>query len=839
MQMLNRITKAFAGRERPSRRTALQNAGIALALFLVFMTFYCFRLNYPIFSDEGEVFEKGYLISRGTILYKDTISQHMPFSYYMATVIAWFGPVTAVQYRFGFYIMISLLYIAIFFRNRRHISPLVLVMAPLFYLIQLPHHSYGFAMLSDHWQGIGIGIILLELLRYLKEKKITVAMSVWISLAIQLSFGCAFLAAYAILPLILAVAAIQLHDYLKTPKEERKAFRKRLLREDGLLVGIVLLPMAIILVWYAINGSLSYFIEGAYTLNRDVYPRYLGGYGNSALGAVGTTVDYFVATYKDVIRSLIQPDFSSPEKIGLFLMLVSHIAVAGYLAVKKHFAAAIGWLAACFFCGVRGFDGFHGMPYLFVGSLAFALVFSWCMKRMITEKKYVAGIAAVTALVFAAQWVPENLEGVPSNLKMLKSGSNETKALMDTILDPDDRIHGTSIEQMTLCIDLQRLQDYSAAISTPWTYEVYGETELKVLQENRTKVVFYTPGYVLWGRNADEYGAAVANYIQENYTLYGSGNVWILNDYWEEAMDRIDMPEYRISQRVGNASATGKTMQGGESFSQILTAEKDGCAGVLLMTKCDEYRNPAGLTLEIIDCESGETVGTGAAGRTEILDSGWTPILAEADLKAGKQYEFRFTAEECEGETHIAPMMTDLSGGNETTYAVIGGDPQEISLAMKVIGKLTGAKHPLVAMSNGSATDFVNIGITQECIQYFTAERNMTLEGVSLQIGKYADTANGVIAVEVRDCEAGTAMAETTADTGPFGDSLFSDVLFDQPVQLERGHDYAVVISMADDTKGAPAMGMAKEDETKERDLSYGYYGTEDTSWDYCMYLIP
>ncbi len=837
MQLINRIKGSFADRKRLFPQPALKNTAIAAALFLLFMAFYCIRLNYPIFSDEGEVYEKGYLISRGMMLYRDTISQHMPFSYYMATVIAWFAPTTATQYRFGFYIMMSLLYIAIYFRHHKHISPLALVLAPLFFLIQLPHHNYGFAMLSDHWQGIGIAIILLELLRYLKEKKITVSMSVWISLAIQLSFGCAFLAAYAILPLIIAVGAIQVHDWIRTPKEERKEFARQLLREDGMLVGIVLLPMAILLIWYAVNGNVGYFIEGAYTLNRDVYPKYLGGYGSSALGAVGTTVDYFKATYKGVFQSLIQPNFSSPEKIGLLLMLLSTLAVSGYLAVKKHFAAAAGWLAACFFCGVRGFDGFHGLPYLFTGSLSVALVFTWIMKRMITKKKYLAGAAAIAALIFAAQGVPSELQGVPNNLKTLKNGSGETKALIDTILDPEERIHGTNVEQMTLCLDLQRLQDYSGAISTPWTFEVYGETELKKLQENRTKVVFYTPGYELWSRKADEYGAPVANYIRENYTQY-TNSIWILNDYWDEAMDRIEMPEYRISQRTGNAVSTAGALQGGESVSQVLTAEKDGCAAVLLKTKCDEYRNPAGMTLAITDVETGETVGTGTAGRTDILENDWTAFIVQADLLAGRQYEFRFTAEACDGETHILPMITDVSGANETQYAVVNGEKQEFSLAMKTVGTLTGAKRPSVAMSNGGADEYVNIGEMKECREFFTAERNMEIRGVSVQIGKYVDTANGVIGVTVADCSPYTILAQTTADTSPFGDCYFSDIFF-EPVQLERGHEYVITVYMEDAARGAPAIGMAKEDENKERDLAYGDYGTEDTTWDYCMYLLP
>ncbi len=796
----------------------LKNSLIALALFAVYMILYCFQLHYPYFSDEADVFEKGYLISRGGRLYDNLISQHMPFSYYMAAFISLFGPVSIYQFRFGFYILLSVIYIVLYFSHHKDISPAALVIMPVFFLLQLPRHSYGFSMMSDHWQGLGIAIILLELMRYLQKKEITVSMAVWISFGVQLSFGCAFLAAYALLPIVLAVAAIQVNLYRKTQTENRKAFRKQLIRQDLILLGIILLPMVILLGYYALTGNLGNFIEGAYTLNREVYPKYLGGYGSSVLGLFSETWSYFVRTYKPVLDSFLSFTLDA-QQLGLLILFVCTVAVSVYYLVHRHVAAGLGWFFAVMLCGVRGFNGFHGMPYLFAASLSVALVFSWCMRRMINDKIYIWGVAGVLMIALVGYEWPSQLQQVKNNLHLLFPQKNETKILLDAILDPDDPIHVTNVTQMGYSVDYQRPQDYGSSISTPWTYEVYGEKELQALQDQKTKVVFYTPGYVLWNRNADEYGEAVANYIQNNYTRYDQSDLWILSDYWDEAMDRM-APVYNISDETGAPQAAGKMLLPSESISQSVKVSGRTCFAVMLQTQTDNGLNPAGLTLEIYDKDK-KQIASGHVDRSAVMDHDWTVFSVYAETIPGNEYEFRFTADACEGETHISPVLT----ANSELCIQIADDYYSV---------YKGRTH----LSKGDAAEFANIGITGKCIEYLNPDQDMILQGISLQIGKYADTANGIVGLKLVDSETGTVIAQALGDTSKFADSAYSDFLF-HPTLLVKGKPYEIWIYMEDDTLGAPALGVAREIEGTENDDAYSNYGEDGKMWDYCMYLIP
>ena len=161
-------------RDREKRIVMLKEAGEwcwtmffrgTVFFFLFVLTLYLTMLLDGAFVDETDVFYGGYSVVKGGDIYKAYPSQHMPFSYYFSAIIALFGAREENWFRVGFYVMLSGLWTGIYIRNRKHIPRLALIMLPVLYITQLKMYSLATRMLSDHWQGIGLVIILLELIR--------------------------------------------------------------------------------------------------------------------------------------------------------------------------------------------------------------------------------------------------------------------------------------------------------------------------------------------------------------------------------------------------------------------------------------------------------------------------------------------------------------------------------------------------------------------------------------------------------------------------------------------------------------------------------------------------
>lgn len=143
----------------------------AYVLFVLLL--YFSLLSEPTFTDEQDVLFGGYNIAHGQDLYRSYLSQHMPFSYYFAALPALLGARTVFQYRVGMYLLMTLVWGLMYRRNRKVLPELALWLMPMLYLGCLKTVSLGTTMISEHWQGLGLVIIGLELFRYADMYKIT------------------------------------------------------------------------------------------------------------------------------------------------------------------------------------------------------------------------------------------------------------------------------------------------------------------------------------------------------------------------------------------------------------------------------------------------------------------------------------------------------------------------------------------------------------------------------------------------------------------------------------------------------------------------------------------
>lgn len=76
-------------------------------MVVIFLGMYRYIGEFVFDTDEGDVFAGGMAIAHGIPLYKEYLSQHMPFSYFVSAVFWVFGADGIFSQRFFFYLFYS------------------------------------------------------------------------------------------------------------------------------------------------------------------------------------------------------------------------------------------------------------------------------------------------------------------------------------------------------------------------------------------------------------------------------------------------------------------------------------------------------------------------------------------------------------------------------------------------------------------------------------------------------------------------------------------------------------------------------------------------------------
>ena len=443
---------------------------LAILLFCTFFSFYMPFMKGEEFMDELDVFIIGNEVAHGAEMYKVTVSQHMPFSYYISAVITLLvHPHNPYMYRFCMYILWSALWTGLFFRYRKHINPAALILLPLLYLTELGLYSNGSMMISEHWAGIGHVILLLELLCYAKTKRLTLSSCIWISVSILLSFGCVFSSAYSIAFVAVGVFLHQIWMVaVQTPKEQRAQVRWQVLRDDGLLLLCVLLPWLILMGWYAITGNIQNFIFSVYTLNVDIYSQYTGGFGTDAWGTLLDFLPSFMGYLQRSISALFSGNISL-DTLAAVLHTVGPVVVSLLFCFKSPFLG-LAYFFSTISIAMRGFDNFHALHFICAASLSACLIVGWAVRLPFRHwKNPLAYIACACGLFLMGQFVYPYLPSVVKTPEIIaKAGltdhNTEELELVDVVTDTGEKIHFTDF--FTTSIDIDRPIDYGASCSS-------------------------------------------------------------------------------------------------------------------------------------------------------------------------------------------------------------------------------------------------------------------------------------------------------------------------------------------------------------------------------------
>lgn len=611
--------------------------------FCLVLVLYLTMLVDPDFVDELDVYYGGYNVVKSGDLYQVYLTQHMPFSYYLAALAALLGARTVSWFRIWFYVLMSGLWTGIYIRYRRHLPRLALLALPVIYVVQLRMHSMGTTMISDHWQGIGLVIVLLELLVYADTKKITTGMACMISLGIVLSFGTAFISAYPLLIVFLGVIAIQA---VQAVRKEREL--SALLREDVRLTLVCLCPFLLLGLWYLVSGNFANAIGGAYELNVSVYSKYLGGYGSSPSGTFLAVFPNWLGFQRKGLDWLRSGDWR--WALQIWLQTVALLVLAVSLLREKKRIAAVVFVLATMMSGVRAFDGFHGAPYMAVTCIPIALCLDGGLSFFLEKKNWKRALPATAVLACAlALAVPyattvKNLVVVPWLLNG-RQYPDSNREILEILTEPGEIVHTDDISYSAHSVmDYNlRVEEGSLGASNPWFYEYYGEKEIRRIREDEPRILMYQPDGEIWGYKTDDYAPDLTAYIEEHYTPLGM-NLCIRNEDYEGAMEKLRQAGYGsklIGPEYDEYCVLGPLLETGMIYEQRFTAADRHLTAVQLRIATYLNRNEAGVTVELADAETGKMLAESALAKDEIRDNLYSRFAMRAELEPGKTYTVR------------------------------------------------------------------------------------------------------------------------------------------------------------------------------------------------------
>lgn len=478
-------------------------------------------------SDEGDNFMGGIVVASGHDVYSTHTSQHMPIMYYICSIFTLLGAKNVYEYRLCFYILMALMWVAMIFRYRKQFGTFTMIMYPVLYICTTRAlGELSTTVLSEQIQAQGMVILVLELLIYIYKKEVDKKSVVCISLGILMSFGTAFMSAFAIFPIVIYVLVTELIGIIQQKTSIREGFTL-FVKRDGLLIGGVLLPFVILIGWYAVSGNLYNAFYGAYVVNTKYYSLY-NEVGNSFLHSLIEPFKYY---FQNIYFPM--PFYKGLEIVGL-------VGVIGLLLYCKKFAGAVTVLLCVIWSGVRGFTSFHSLAYHAMTMILFS-IFVVSLYKIVDKlickynKVLILSIKSVMILVvLGLVWYNgrDTFQGIDEITIKKEDITHEATTIENHVItqltEPGDYIYAVSLD----CGIYMETMTIPAAPSPVciWIYEAYRDEIFDRLEENKPKVVVLPDSIAVWGYELREYGPDIYEYVEEHYTKIPIGNLYIRNE---------------------------------------------------------------------------------------------------------------------------------------------------------------------------------------------------------------------------------------------------------------------------------------------------------------------
>lgn len=480
------------------------------------------------FSDESDNMYGGMIIAQGGVLYRDYVTQHTPFSYYLCAVFALLGAGSVQQFRLSFYLMEAIIWGLAYIRHSKYFGRKIMLLLPAAEIIGVCSVliPYGTQLLSDRIQGICMVLLLLELLRYIEDKRLDWGRCIIVSCCIWGSFGAAFVSIFALIWVGLVVLILEVKYWCEHGKVKLTALINRYYK----LVISVIVPLLCAVLYFQVNHALGDAFEQFYTFNREVYPQYNSGLGDSSIvRPFIEAVCYFFSIMASNFNAAMTLSITNAQVIQLAIM-VSATAVLVVLFFKKQYWQVISLAAVLIFSATRGYF-FHGIAAWYVAILIIVLGLKNGKGKISRLGILVAGILVVVLLDIYADEAKNNLLSEQQPISDMESA-----VILFTENDEDKDVYfdalASGVPASLYYFYKGRYPVNRVIFMLPWYMDWYEQDDIEAMKEKRPRVVMYGEEGGVWGYT--NYSVAFAEEVKKYYVRAGEEGwttaLWIRKD---------------------------------------------------------------------------------------------------------------------------------------------------------------------------------------------------------------------------------------------------------------------------------------------------------------------
>lgn len=499
----------------------------AVQTLVIGLVFFILRYSFSIsgaFTDEVDNMRGGIVISQGGILYKDYIVQHTPVVYYLCAIFAALGADSISQFRLSYYLLEAVIWAFVYFRYAQSFGRKKVALIPVLEAIGISSViNQGYQILSDGWQGLMFTVLMLEFLQYYKDRTLNWTRCIIISICIWGSFGATFVSAYALVVLVLVVLIIEIKEWRNIPV----SFKAIICRYYKLFLSIVV-PFMCAVVYFKANGALERAYDQCYAFNREVYPKYTGGYGDKLSQPFINGIQNFFSIFASNFNSIITATATNTAILQLVLMAAA-VAILIRMLEKKKYGEGLTLLLMTVFSATRGYD-FHGLAAWYLIIMIVAMYSDLLREMMPRLNKSVIGLVSIVLLSNYIVAVGNNLLYEQSSISEL-----EAKVIELTEDDEDKGIFLDAYSYDSLYFSYKGRNTVNPAVyMLPWYMDWYETDNMIALTENMPRIIIYNEDRNCWGYT--HYNSELHKIIEENYTRLGDSDsdwkysVWTRND---------------------------------------------------------------------------------------------------------------------------------------------------------------------------------------------------------------------------------------------------------------------------------------------------------------------
>lgn len=629
------------------KRLIIETIVIVLASFLLLLTF----KNNTEFCDECDNMLGGMTIVRGGHIYGEFPSQHTPLMYYIMSVFSFIGIKGVVGLRVAFYGLLSLIFGFIYYRYSKHIGKLPIIIYVLLGILNYANYMLSYSITSEQIQSQALVIIFLELLLFIKNKKLLKHSELIICLSI---FASIWVAVVSVIPCLFAILIFLIFD-IKYYYEENKTIKKYLKHffidyKKILIYGF--LPFILALLVIFITGNLSNFMYQAYYLNTDVYSKYTGYTSNILNTIINTFINYFKFLIGE-IRAFPNYHFAI---INVMIMLFNLVALI--INFRKNKLASILLFMFVVVCGNRAFVGFHGLPFMMVTFINFTLAI-----YTIKNKKILWAIIVFALLLFSVKFV--------RNVFRHNVTTENNYDLTMKLTKDNNYVY---FDNMDTCgyVNTGLLPASKFTTLVPWFQEKYEKDVIKELKENKPNVIYFEPNDDVWGHEYGDFSKKLYKYIKENYTYFSSHHFWVLKTFEKDA-EKI--AKEKIPEVTNTLFKTTDIIpiKEGNTLEEVFTSDTDYLKSIEIGIIYYARVNDSIIKISILDKDNNELyseeMNTKGIDRNLLLKK-------DVDLNINRNEEYKLKIEPIKSdENNYIGVNIKLSNDTDD-YLLISGERQ-------------------------------------------------------------------------------------------------------------------------------------------------------------------